>query len=90
MSTSATVTGTAADVRGGRTEIDSVPGETRVWAVGRLDVETEGLLLLTNDGPMTQRLTHPSHGIEKEYLVQVERQPSPGTLRRSGGASTWG
>jgi 23S rRNA pseudouridine2605 synthase len=72
-----------ADDPGGRpTAIDLVPAEPRVWTVGRLDVETEGLLLLTNDGPMTQRLTHPSHGIEKEYLVQVERQPSPGTLRR--------
>lgn len=72
-----------ADDPGGRpTAIDLVPAEPRVWTVGRLDVDTEGLLLLTNDGPMTQRLTHPSHGIEKEYLVQVQRQPSPGTLRR--------
>lgn len=72
-----------ADDRGGRpTAIDLVPAEPRVWTVGRLDVDTEGLLLLTNDGPMTQRLTHPSHGIEKEYLVQVQRQPSPGALRR--------
>lgn len=72
-----------ADDPGGRpTAIGLVPAEPRVWTVGRLDVDTEGLLLLTNDGPMTQRLTHPSHGIEKEYLVKVERQPAPGTLRR--------
>lgn len=72
-----------ADDPGGRpTAIDLVPAQPRVWTVGRLDVDTEGLLLLTNDGPMTQRLTHPSHGIEKEYLVQVERQPGPGVLRR--------
>ncbi len=72
-----------ADDPGGRpTAIDLVPSQPRVWTVGRLDVDTEGLLLLTNDGPMTQRLTHPSHGIEKEYLVQVEAQPGPGTLRR--------
>ncbi len=73
----------SADDPGDRpTAIGLVPAEPRVWTVGRLDVDTEGLLLLTNDGPMTQRLTHPSHGIEKEYLVQVRQQPSPGTLRR--------
>lgn len=73
----------SADDPGDRpTAIGLVPAEPRVWTVGRLDVDTEGLLLLTNDGPMTQRLTHPSHGIEKEYLVHVRRQPSPGTLRR--------
>lgn len=72
-----------ADDPGGRpTAIELVPPEPRVWTVGRLDVETEGLLLLTNDGPMTQRLTHPSHGIEKEYLVQVQHPPAPGMLRR--------
>lgn len=73
---------TADDPGGRSTAIDLVPAEPRVWTVGRLDVDTEGLLLLTNDGPMTQRLTHPSHGIEKEYLVQIQRQPTPGTLRR--------
>ena len=43
----------------------------RVHPVGRLDLNSEGLLLLTNDGDLTQRLTHPSHGVEKEYLVRV-------------------
>lgn len=42
-----------------------------VYPVGRLDLNSEGLLLLTNDGALTQRLTHPSHGVEKEYLVRV-------------------
>ena len=73
---------TADDPDGRPTAIDLVPADPRVWTVGRLDVDTEGLLLLTNDGPMTQRLTHPSHGIEKEYLVQVRHQPGPGTVRR--------
>ncbi len=43
----------------------------RVWPVGRLDMDSEGLLLLTDDGALTQRLTHPSHGVEKEYQVWV-------------------
>ncbi len=44
----------------------------RVWPVGRLDMDSEGLLLFTNDGQGTHRLLHPSHGIEKEYHVTVE------------------
>lgn len=43
----------------------------RVWPVGRLDMDSEGLLLLTDDGALTHRLTHPSHGVEKEYRVWV-------------------
>ena len=43
----------------------------RVWPVGRLDMDSEGLLLLTDDGALTQRLTHPSHAVEKEYRVLV-------------------
>ena len=43
----------------------------RVWPVGRLDLNSEGLLLLTDDGALTQRLTHPSHAVEKEYRVWV-------------------
>jgi 23S rRNA pseudouridine2605 synthase len=53
-----------------------------VFSVGRLDANTEGLLLLTNDGDLAQRLTHPSFGVEKEYLAVVEGQPSPGAIRR--------
>ena len=62
--------------------IELVPDEPRVFPVGRLDWDTEGLLVLTNDGELTQRLTHPSHGVEKEYLVEVEGVPSRGALRR--------
>lgn len=43
----------------------------RVWPVGRLDLDSEGLLLMTDDGDLTQKLTHPSHEVEKEYLVWV-------------------
>jgi 23S rRNA pseudouridine2605 synthase len=54
----------------------------RLFHVGRLDADTEGLLLLTNDGDLAHRLTHPSFGIEKEYLAEVEGELSPGALRR--------
>jgi 23S rRNA pseudouridine2605 synthase len=62
---------TARDPQGRPTVVDLVPAEPRVFPVGRLDVATEGLLLLTNDGALAQRLTHPSHGVDKEYLAEV-------------------
>ncbi|MBT95966.1 MAG: MFS transporter [Acidimicrobiaceae bacterium] len=73
---------TAKDPQGRRTIVDLVPPEPRVYPVGRLDKETEGLILLTNDGDLTYRLTHPSHGIEKEYLVKVGKKLSRGSLRQ--------
>jgi 23S rRNA pseudouridine2605 synthase len=53
-----------------------------VFPVGRLDAETEGLLIVTNDGPLTHRLTHPSFGVEKEYLAEVDGSPTPAAVRR--------
>jgi 23S rRNA pseudouridine2605 synthase len=73
---------TAADTHGRPTVVDLVPGEPRVFPVGRLDADTEGLLLLTNDGELTHRLTHPSFGVEKEYLAEVVGTPSPAAVRR--------
>jgi 23S rRNA pseudouridine2605 synthase len=73
---------TARDPEGRPTVIDLVPLEPRVFPVGRLDADTEGLLLLTNDGDLTYHLTHPSFGVEKEYVAHVEGRPSPGALRR--------
>jgi 23S rRNA pseudouridine2605 synthase len=73
---------TASDPQGRRTVLDLVPDEPRLFPVGRLDADTEGLLLLTNDGDLAHRLTHPSFGVEKEYLVEVEGEPSRGVLRR--------
>ena len=73
---------TASDPQGRPTVIELLPLEPRIFPVGRLDADTEGLLLLTNDGELTHRLTHPSFGVEKEYLVEVDGEPSPAALRR--------
>lgn len=54
----------------------------RVFPVGRLDRDSEGLLLLTNDGELANRLTHPSHGVEKEYLAEVEGAPTAKQMAR--------
>jgi len=73
---------TASDTHGRATVLDLVPDEPRVFPVGRLDADTEGLLLLTNDGDLAHRLTHPSYGVDKEYLVEVAGEPKPGAIRR--------
>jgi 23S rRNA pseudouridine2605 synthase len=72
---------TASDPEGRPTVVGLVPPDPRVFPVGRLDVATEGLLILTNDGPLAHRLTHPSFGIEKEYVAVVARDPRPADLR---------
>jgi 23S rRNA pseudouridine2605 synthase len=73
---------TASDPQGRPTVVHLVPAEPRVFPVGRLDADTEGLLLLTNDGELTHRLTHPSFGVEKEYVAEVRGAPSRGAVRR--------
>ncbi|MET1003484.1 MAG: pseudouridine synthase [Acidimicrobiia bacterium] len=73
---------TASDPQGRSTVLDLVPDEPRVFPVGRLDRGTEGLLILTNDGELAQLLTHPRHGVEKEYLAEVDGVPAPGALKR--------
>jgi 23S rRNA pseudouridine2605 synthase len=73
---------TAADPQGRPTVVELVPDDPRVFPVGRLDVDTEGLLVLTNDGTLTHRLTHPSFGVDKEYLAWVDGRPTRGALRR--------
>lgn len=63
---------TLSDEKGRRTVAQlTADCPARVWPVGRLDMDSEGLLLLTDDGALTQRLTHPSHEVEKEYRVWV-------------------
>ncbi len=76
------VVSTSSDPQGRPTVVSLVPPEPRVFSVGRLDAETEGLLLLTNDGDLAQRVAHPSHGVDKEYLAEVKGSPSRGALRR--------
>jgi pseudouridine synthase len=64
-----------------RTVRDLVPLPGRLYPVGRLDMESEGLILLTNDGDLTNRLTHPRYGHEKEYAVLVDGHPKDEQLR---------
>ena len=73
---------TAKDTHGRPTVVALVPTEPRVFPVGRLDQETEGLLILTNDGDLANRLTHPSHGVDKEYLAEVSGTVSNRSLHR--------
>ncbi len=71
------------DDPGGRpTVLDLLTVEERVYPVGRLDVDSEGLLFLTNDGELAHRLTHPRYVHEKEYWVLVDGHPSERALRR--------
>ena len=60
--------------------VDLVPGDHRLFAIGRLDRMSEGLILVTNDGELANLLAHPRYGVEKKYLVQVAGVPTPETL----------
>jgi 23S rRNA pseudouridine2605 synthase len=73
---------TASDPQGRRTVVELVPGEPRVVPVGRLDADTTGALLLTNDGELAHRLAHPRYGVEKTYVAQVEGTPDDDALAR--------
>lgn len=65
---------TVRDEQGRETVLDLVPiGDVKLHPVGRLDVDSEGLVILTNDGHLTNLLTHPRHQVEKEYLVGIDR-----------------
>ncbi len=77
---------TAHDPQGRRIVLDLVPNDPRVFPVGRLDSATEGLMVVTNDGDLAHRLTHPSFGVAKEYLAQVQGEPARAAVRalRSG------
>lgn len=76
------VISTASDTHDRETVVDLIPTDTRIWPVGRLDADSEGLILLSNDGELTNRLTHPSFGVTKTYLVLVEGLPSRSDVRR--------
>lgn len=73
---------TASDPQGRTTVVDLVGAEQRVYPVGRLDQDSEGLLILTNDGDLTHRLTHPSFGVERSYAALVAGVPGATVLRR--------
>ena len=73
---------TARDPQGRRTVVDLVPTEPRVVPVGRLDIDTTGALLLTNDGDLAHRLAHPRYGVPKVYEVDVADSPSADALAR--------
>jgi 23S rRNA pseudouridine2605 synthase len=72
---------TMSDPEGRPTVLDMLDPVDRVWPVGRLDLETEGALILTNDGELTQRLTHPSFGIAKTYVAEVRGAVKTKTLK---------
>src|SRR5207244_6995436 len=71
---------TARDPQGRPTVVQLVPNEPRVVPVGRLDADTTGALLLTNDGPLSHRLAHPRYGVAKTYIAEVEGEPSDETI----------
>jgi len=73
---------TARDPQGRPTVVELVPEEPRVVPVGRLDVDTTGALLLTNDGRLAHRLAHPRYGVEKTYVAEVEGEPGEDALRQ--------
>ena len=71
---------TARDPHGRRTVVELVPADPHVVPVGRLDADTTGALLLTNDGPLAHRLAHPRYGVEKVYEAEVEGDPDDRAL----------
>jgi len=71
---------TARDPEGRPTVVDLVGGDIRVVPVGRLDRDTTGVLLLTNDGPLAHRLAHPRYGVEKTYVAEVEGEPGDAVI----------
>jgi 23S rRNA pseudouridine2605 synthase len=73
---------TARDPQGRPTVVELVDLAERVVPVGRLDADTTGALLLTNDGPLAHRLSHPRYGVEKTYVVDVAGEPDEAALRR--------
>jgi 23S rRNA pseudouridine2605 synthase len=75
------VVSTADDPQGRPTVVEMVPEEPRVYPVGRLDRDSEGLVLLTNDGELANHVTHPRYVVEKRYLAEVERLPASAVAR---------
>lgn len=76
------VVSTADDPEGRTTVVDLVETDGRVWPVGRLDIETEGAIILTNDGDLALHLTHPRFGVPKTYVAEVQGSMTPRTARQ--------
>jgi len=76
---------TADDPQGRPTVVELVPEEPRVYPAGRLDADSEGLMVLTNDGDLTLRITHPRYGVHKTYVVLVSGVVEARTIRRLTG-----
>jgi len=75
------VVSTADDPEGRPTVVEIVETDVRVWPVGRLDIETEGAIVLTNDGDLTLRLTHPRYEVPKTYVAEVQGSLGPKVAR---------
>jgi 23S rRNA pseudouridine2605 synthase len=76
------VVSTARDTHGRRTVVELVPSQRRLYPVGRLDTDTTGLILLTNDGELAERLTHPRYEVAKTYVARIEpAELAPAALR---------
>jgi pseudouridine synthase len=76
------VISSASDPQGRPTVLDLVASDVRLYPVGRLDYDSEGLILLTNDGELANRVTHPRYGVVKKYLVRVKGSPAQSEIRR--------
>lgn len=78
------VISTASDPQGRMTVVDLVGSTKRLYPVGRLDADSEGLILVSNDGELTNRVTHPRFGVTKRYMAEVEGEISKAALRKLG------
>lgn len=76
------VVSTASDPQGRTTVVDLVPSQQRLYPVGRLDYDSEGLILVSNDGELANKVTHPRYGITKTYLAKVEGEMKGPEIKR--------
>lgn len=76
------VVSTASDPQGRQTVVDLIGSDRRLYPVGRLDSDSEGLILVSNDGELTHRVTHPSFGVTKTYVAEVEGAVAPPIIKR--------
>lgn len=75
------VISTADDPEGRPTVVEAIETEARIWPVGRLDIDSEGAIVVTNDGDLTLRLTHPRYGVSKTYVAEVQGSLGPKVAR---------